>query len=510
MSKFPKGFLWGGATAANQCEGAYLEDGKGLSVADALTCGGHTLHTLDLSGIPDEIKKFYEKMRYITYLDTNGQQKSALPFKGSTYPKKGTITRFNDEIYPSNFGCKHYDHFKEDIAMFAEMGFKCYRMSIAWSRIYPLGDEKTPNELGLKHYDEVFDECKKYGIEPVVTMSHYEMPLNLVNKYNGFASKEVISFFEKYAKTILDRYHSKVKYWLTFNEINSVNHGSVINAGVFSNDKAIVENAIINQFIASAKVVNYAHLKYQDLKIGCMIGSSLAYPYSCNPDDNMQALNKNRNHEFYFADVMVRGFIPEYKYKELEKANIKLILSEDELKELKSGVVDFISFSYYASSVAVSDNKNMQKTSGNLKAYIKNPNLKVSQWGWQIDPTGLRFTLNQYYDRYHKPLFIAENGLGAIDKLENGKVFDQYRIDYFKEHIKAIKQAINEDGVDCLGYTPWGCIDLISCSTGQMSKRYGFIYVDSDDLGNGSFKRYKKDSFKWYQKVIESNGEDLD
>lgn len=509
MSKFPNGFLWGGATSANQCEGAYLDDGKGLSIADVLTCGGYTKHTIDMPTVDSEIRKYYEKMRYATYITENGEKKGALPFKSSTYPIKGELTRFDDEYYPSDTSIDHYHRFKEDIALFAQMGFKCYRMSIAWSRIFPTGEEEQPNELGLKHYDEVFDECLKYGIEPVVTMSHYEMPLALVKKYNGFSSKKVIDCFVRYAEVILDRYHNKVKYWMTFNEINSVVHGSLINAGTFSKDRNVVENATVNQFIASAKIVIYAHEKYPDLKMGCMISSSPTYPYSCKPIDNMENIFQQHK-EFYYSDVMVRGFIPEYKVKEFERDNIEIIISDEEKQVLKKGIVDYIAFSYYSSGIALcKDDSHHQITSGNLATYIKNPNLKVSQWGWQIDALGLRYTLNMYYDRYHKPLFIAENGVGAIDVLENGHIHDPYRIDYLREHILAVRDAILFDGVDCFGYTPWGCIDLVSCSTGQISKRYGFIYVDVDDLGKGTFKRYKKDSFYWYKSVIETNGENL-
>lgn len=509
MSKFPDDFLWGGATSANQCEGASHTDGKGISIADVMTCGGHSKYTVEIPNIPESHKAYIANMRTVTYRDGD-KEGACIAFKMDTYPNQGEPALLDDEYYPSHVAIDHYHHFKEDIALFAKMGFKCYRMSIAWTRIFPNGDEDTPNEAGLAFYDQVFDECIKHGIEPVVTMTHYEMPLALCLKHQGFVDRRVIQYFLKYAEVIFKRYANKVKYWLTFNEINSVVHSGYVNAGVFTNKKELIEIASYHQLLASAMVVDYAHKTYPQFQIGCMVGVSPSYPNSCKPEDNMESLKNNQERDFYYPDVMMRGYIPEYKQIQFEKNGIKLPIMDGDLELLKAGCCDFMAFSYYQTNVAAAKDETMERTCGNMGDFIFNPYLKKSEWGWQIDPLGLRYTLNLFYDRYHKPLFIAENGLGAKDELKDGKIHDPYRIDYLREHIKAIRDAITLDGVHVFGYTPWGCIDLISCSTGQISKRYGFIYVDADDLGNGTYQRYEKDSFYWYKKVIESNGEDLD
>ena len=510
MSKLSSDFLWGGAIAANQCEGAWDQDGKGVSTADVQTCGGLAKYTCEIPGIPDQYRSYMKSMRGVTY--TDGSTKSAcIAFKMNTYPDHGIPSIFEDEYYPNHNGIDFYHRYKEDIALLAEMGFKCFRLSIAWSRIYPTGEEALANEVGLKYYDDLFDTCHHYGIEPVVTISHYEMPLALSIKYNGFASRHVVDCYMRYVETIFDRYHAKVKYWLTFNEINSVVHSGFVNAGVFSNDPKLIEAASYHQFIASAKAVILAHEKYPNIQVGCMVGTSLAYPYSCKPEDCMESIKANHKRDLYYSDVLMRGYLPEYKLIELKQKGIELPILDGDLQLLQAGVCDFMAFSYYQTSLAMAKDEAMERTSGNMGTFIRNPYLSKSEWGWQIDPLGLRYTLNFYYDRYHKPLFIAENGLGAKDTLErDGTIHDPYRIEYLKAHIQAIKDAITMDGVNVFGYTPWGCIDLISCSTGQISKRYGFVYVDADDAGNGSYDRYRKDSFYWYKKVIQSNGEDLD
>ena len=507
--KFPENFLWGGATAANQCEGAYREDGKGISTNDVQTCGGHNKHKVEIPGLPEKYRKYMQNMRTLTYKDPSGNPGAAISFKASTYPDEGKPCILEDEYYPGHKAIDFYHHYKEDIALCAEMGFKCYRMSIAWTRIFPTGLEDEPNEKGLKFYDDVFDECLKYGIEPVVTMSHYEMPLELSIRYNGWSDRRTIDCFMKYAKVIFERYKNKVKYWMTFNEINSIVHGGFVNAGVFSKDERLLENASYYMMLASAMTVIYAHSNYPQFKVGCMISQHPVYAATCKPEDNMKALKQADLHDNYWSDVMLRGYIPEYKYKDLARKDIKLPILQGDMEILSEGTCDFIGISYYQTSTAAESEENMKKTSGNMTMTLENPYLKTSAWGWQIDPVGFRFCLNQLYDRYHKPIFVAENGLGAKDELINGCVKDEYRIEYFREHISEMEKAINYDGVDVIGYTPWGCIDLVSCSTGQISKRYGFIYVDADDLGNGTFERYRKDSFYWYKKVIESNGEIL-
>ncbi len=516
MSRFPENFLWGGATAANQCEGAFLEDGKGLSVSDVTTCGGLSKLGLkaEIPGLDPKYAKYYEKMRYVTYRDGD-RIGASIPFKANTYPDSGVPALLEGEYYPGAVAIDFYHRYKEDIALFAEMGFKCYRTSIAWTRIFPTGEEETPNEAGLRFYDAVFDECLKYGIEPVITLSHYEMPLTLCQKWNGWADRRTIDCFCKFATTVFERYKDKVKYWMTFNEINSIVHGGYSNAGVFSRDASLLEPASYHQMVASAMVVRYAHQHYPQFRMGCMISVDPAYPHTCKPEDNLEAVHANDHNIFYYGDVMIRGYIPGYKLKELERKGVKLPVREGDLELLKEGTVDFIGISYYQTSIAAAKDEALEKTGGNLSMRIANPYLQTSEWGWQLDPVGFRYTLNLLYDRYHKPIFVVENGLGAADTLvDDGKggktVHDDYRIAYLQKHIAALGDAIAIDGVDVMGYTPWGCIDLISCSTGQISKRYGFIYVDVQDDGTGSLERYKKDSFQWYKKVIASNGEDLE
>ena len=516
MSRFPENFLWGGATAANQCEGAFLEDGKGLSVSDVTTCGGLSRLGLkvEIPGLDPKYAKYFEKMRYVTYRDGDKIGVS-IPFKGSTYPQSGVPALLEGEYYPGAVAIDFYHRYKEDIALFAEMGFKCYRTSIAWTRIFPTGLEEVPNEAGLRFYDAVFDECLKYGIEPVITLSHYEMPLALCQKWNGWADRRTIDCFYKFATTVFARYKDKVKYWMTFNEINSIVHGGYVNAGVFSKDASLLECASYHQMVASAMVVKYAHRNYPQFQVGCMISADTFYPHTCKPEDNLEAVHTSNHNLFYYGDVMIRGYLPGYKLKELERKGIQLPIREGDLEVLKAGTVDFTGISYYQTSVAAARDESLEKTGGNLSMRIANPYLQTSEWGWQLDPVGFRYTLNLLSDRYHKPIFVVENGLGASDTLagdgKGGKtVHDSYRIAYLQKHITAMRDAIAIDGVDVMGYTPWGCIDLISCSTGQISKRYGFIYVDVQDDGTGTLDRYKKDSFQWYKKVIATNGENLE
>lgn len=474
---FPKTFLWGGATAANQFEGGWNQDGKGPSVSDAMT-----------NGSKDSPRKIVPEISFKYH-------------------------------YPSHHGSDFYHHWREDIALMKEMGFKVYRMSIAWSRIFPNGDDAEPNEAGLRFYDGVFDELRAAGIEPLVTLSHYEPPLNLAKKYNGFASRETIAFFARYCRTVFTRYKGKVKYWLTFNEINSgLMPGMMgfISQGVMPAADGSSENimqthlqALHHQFVASAKAVCIGHEIDPENKIGCMLAITTTYPYSCNPKDILLAQQQQQIANYYCGDVQVRGKYPAFAQRMWRNLGAKPEIADEDRDILSAGTVDFFSFSYYMSS-CVSCDPEKNTAAGNVFAGVKNPYLKSSEWGWQIDPDGLRYTLNELYGRYHIPLMVVENGLGALDQLEaDGSVHDSYRIDYLREHIRCMDQAITEDGVDLMGYTMWGCIDLVSASTGEMKKRYGFVYVDADDYGKGSYDRYKKDSFYWYKKVIASNGENL-
>lgn len=417
----------------------------------------------------------------------------------------------SDGLYPKRWGSDFYHRYKEDIALMAEMGFKTFRMSIAWSRIFPKGDEMEPNEEGLAFYDAVFDELNKYGIEPLVTLSHYEFPIHLVTEYGGWKNRKIIDFFVHYAETVLKRYKGKVNYWLTFNEINILGMTGYLSGGLLFEDGKLnlqeMYQAVHHQFVASSLATKIAHEVDPNNKVGMMLARMEAYPATCHPDDIMQSIHKDHENLFY-SDVQIRGKYPSYMKRFFKENNIELVFEEGDETILKDYPVDFMSFSYYMSSVTRHPNNQTdgQKTAGNLIMGESNPYLEASDWGWQIDPIGLRVTLNKLYDRYQVPLFIVENGLGALDKLEeDGSVHDSYRIDYLKKHIQQMHEAI-EDGVDLMGYTMWGCIDLISASTSEMSKRYGFVYVDADDQGNGSFNRYKKDSFYWFKEVIETQG----
>lgn len=466
--KMPNGFLWGGATAANQCEGGWNEDGKGPSTADIATVGS------------------IDKARVYT-------------------------SKIEDDLYyPNHEAVDFFHRYKEDIALMAEMGYKCYRMSIAWTRIFPTGLEEFPNEAGLQFYDNVFDELIKYGIEPIVTMCHYEMPLYLMENYNGWKSRKLVNLFEKYAKTILDRYNSKVKYWLTFNEINSAILSSIFSLGI--RDASIQETyqASHHQFLASAKAVKYAHDNYPGVKVGMMYGGIFSYPHTCKPEDVM-ACEKDMDRYLYFPNTMCRGYY-DRKAKSFWKNNgIKIDMNEEDEQILLDGKVDFIAFSYYMTMCSSASIEVKMNLVGSSIDGAENPYLSKTDWDLSIDPLGLRYALNILYDRYQLPLMIVENGLGAIDEIDNNmEIHDLYRIDYLKKHIIEMKKAVLEDGIPLLAYTTWGTTDIIAAGTGEMKKRYGQIYVDRDDEGNGTLNRYKKESFYWYKKVIESNGEYLE
>lgn len=488
---FPKEFLWGGATAANQYEGGYLDGGKGLACADTITDGD------------------MKTPRKIMIELENGERKFINRFEDVPANAKAVIDE--NTYYPSHVATDFYHHYKEDINLLGEMGVNSFRMSINWSRIFPNGDDETPNEEGLLFYDKVFDECHKNGIEPIVTINHFDLPLNLAIKYEGWLDRRTIGFFTKYCDTIFNRYKDKVKYWMTFNEINCIELGSYMAGGVIARDKQTTMQAAHHQFVASAKAVILGHKINPEFKIGCMLAYMLNYPYSCNPDDVFLAWQKSSSNYFY-TDVQCRGYYPSYKLKEFEREGINIKMEDGDKEILREGKVDYLAFSYYMSlTVSANPEDGTKKSSGNLMGGIKNPYLEESDWGWAIDPTGMRVALNYLYDRYQIPLFIVENGLGAFDKVEeDGSINDDYRIDYLRKHIKAMDDAINVDGVDLMGYTPWGCIDLVSASTGEMAKRYGFIYVDKYDDGTGNYSRKEKKSFNWYKKVIASNGTDLD
>lgn len=489
--KFPKDFLWGGATAANQYEGGYNEGNKGLSTADVVTAGSHT------------------EPRLITWVNptTNETGVTGIGFgKSMEFPSGAIPALVDGYYYPSHVATDFYHHFKEDIALMAEMGFKTFRLSMNWARIFPNGDDEDANEEGLKFYDEVFDECKKYGIEPLVTLSHYETPLNLAIKYGGWKNRKLIGFFEKYARTVFKRYLGKVKYYLTFNEINMIDMIGFFGGGLLENTKQAKAQGAHNQFVASALAVKAAH-EIGDIKVGQMLAYQPMYAMTCDSKDQLDVMIRQHN-TLWFADVQTGGAYPAYKLKEYEREGIVLEDEPSDYEYIKNYSADFLSFSCYGSSTFTTHKA--EGGSGNFVMGVKNPYLQTNAWGWATDPDCLRIALNTLYDRYHKPLWIVENGIGWNDiKEEDGSVHDTYRIDYLRENIKSMCDAINLDGVELMGYTMWGCIDLVSAGTGEMKKRYGFVYVDRDDQGNGTLTRSRKDSFYWYKKVIASDGEDL-
>ena len=459
---FPKNFLWGGAVAANQVEGAYQDDGKGWDIQDIMPHG--------VKGAPTE-----------------------------------EPTPDNLKLIAIDF----YHRYKDDLKLFAEMGFKVFRTSIAWSRIFPNGDDDQPNEAGLKFYDELFDECHRLGIEPLVTISHYETPLNLAKKYDGWVSRDLIGFYEKYVRTIFNRYKDKVKLWLTFNEVNSVLHWPLTSGGILTPleklSKQDLYQACHHELVASALATKICHEIIPDAKVGCMILAMPTYPLTPNPDDIIKVMHADHFNDF-FGDMHCRGIYPGYMKRYFRENGIEIKSTPEDLELMKNNTVDFVSFSYY---VSVAESAKVERGAGSMMAGVDNPYLKKSDWGWAIDPQGLRFILNKFWDRWQKPLFIVENGLGAKDQLIEvdgvKTVDDDYRINFLRDHLIQVGEAI-EDGVPVMGYTTWGCIDCVSASTAEMSKRYGFIYVDRNDDGSGTLERYKKKSFGWYKKVIASNG----
>ncbi len=485
---FPENFLWGGAIASNQIDGFWDADGRGDTIADHYALGNSA-----------HIRKFVEEL--------------------------------DDSYFPNHNGCKFYEYYKEDIKLLSQLGIKVFRFSISWTRIFPEGDYECPNQKGIDFYRNLISELKNNGIEPLITISHYEVPMYLAKKIDGWYSREMIDYYLKLCKVLFKEFKDDVKYWLTFNEINATiipNHGTFCSGMLSVNNRDLgggsldysdlskeqIEDlrkqyqCLHHMFVASAKAVKMAKSINKDFKIGCMIGGTCQYPFTCDPNDILLS-EKSRQQNFWFAsDVQIRGSYPSYMNRILKEYAIDIKMEEDDATELKEGVVDFYSFSYYSTG-CVTMQKDTKETAANLAFGVENPYLNTSDWGWQIDPTGLRYFLNIIYDRYQKPIMIVENGLGAVDSLtEDKKIHDPYRIEYLRQHIVAMEQSIH-DGVDLVGYTPWGIIDLISLSTGEIKKRYGMIYVDVDDHGNGTYNRYKKDSFYWYQEVISSNGKKL-
>ncbi|WP_310597365.1 6-phospho-beta-glucosidase [Aeromonas aquatica] len=473
LARFPRDFLWGGALAANQAEGGYREGGKGLTTVDMIPHGANRMAV-----------KLGQEPRF---------------------------TLRDDEYYPSHDAIDFYHRYKEDIALMAEMGFTVFRTSIAWARLYPKGDEQAPSAEGIAFYRALFEECRKYGIEPLVTLCHFDVPMHLVVEYGSWRNRKMVAFFTRYARTCFEQFDGLVKYWLTFNEINILLHSPFSGAGLVfeagEDQEQVKYQAAHHELIASALATRIAHEVNPHNQVGCMLAGGNFYPHSCKPDDVWAALQKEREN-LLFIDVQARGAYPAYATSLFREKGVTL-LKEPGDDEILRNTVDFVSFSYYASRCASADMNAGNTSAANVVKSLRNPHIKVSEWGWGIDPLGLRITMNTLYDRYQKPLFLVENGLGAMDEINaDGEIEDDYRIDYLRAHISAMGDAI-DDGVPLLGYTSWGCIDLVAASTGEMSKRYGFVYVDRDDAGKGTLARRRKKSFWWYKKVIASHGEDL-
>lgn len=487
MTGFPKNFLWGGASSAAQYEGGYQNGGKGLNTNDFALAGSN------------------DKLRMVTYKNSRTGEIGETPYMFPTFPEGCIPDIIENNYYPSHQATDFYHHHKENIALMAEMGFKVFRLSILWSRIFPNGDDAIPNEEGLKFYDNVIDELIQSGIEPLITLSHYETPIHLAIKYNGWADRSLIDFYEKYAETIIKRYKGKVKYYLTFNEINNMEWCGYICGGLLDNTPQARAQAAHNMFVASAKVVKLAHEISDEIMVGQMVAYQPLYTATCDPKDQIMKLEQYRDTTFY-TDVQSGGFYPNHRLKKYEREGIILDDTKEDYELIKHFSADFISFSCY-SSVTITTHE-AEKGAANLALNAtKNPYLERNAWGWEVDPDVLRIALNELYDRYHKPLFIVENGLGWAEYLnENNSVNDTYRIDYIKKSIQSMKEAIVLDGIPLMGYCYWGPIDLVSFGTGEMKKRYGFIYVDCDDEGNGTMKLYKKASFDWYKQMISANG----
>lgn len=474
--RFRDDFLWGGATAANQCEGAFDADGKGLSTADIQP---------------------YSK----------GANRKELNFNRVTKKKFIHFMETEELFYPKRQGVRFFERYEEYFDLLEEMGFTCFRMSIAWTRIFPNGDEENPNEKGLEHYEKVFRSLKRRGITPIVTMAHYEMPLHLVTEYGGWENRKLIDLFYKYCKVVLDRYHDLVKYWIVINQINLIQYESFGSLGIFySEDKNFMQQefqGIHHQFVAFGMVKEYAKKQYPELKIGTMLADCILSPFSCKPEDVELAFRRNRM-QYFFGDVQIRGYYPQFALNYFAENGVELNILEGDTEVIADNTADFLCVSYYY-SYCVDAEKNGMKADDTSK----NPYLKENEWGWTINPSGLYVTISQYWDRYHIPIMIGENGFGFEDKLIDGRVHDGYRIDYLKEHILALRRAVY-DGVDVFAYCSWAPFDIVSAGTAEMSKRYGYIYVDYDDFGNGSGELYRKDSFYWYQEVIAQNGNNLE
>lgn len=480
----PKGFRWGGAVAANQIEGAWREGGRGAAVSDVATYK------------PDADPKDYAIHHKITIASITA-----------------ALADDDEQLFPKRRGIDFYHRYPDDLALFAEMGFTTLRVSISWTRLYPTGEELEPLAEGVAYYKALFTEMRRLNIEPLVTLSHYDPPMALALKHNGWVERRMIGLFERFARTCFTEFGELVNMWLTFNEIDGIirhpfTSGGIIDETVEGSLEQACYSALHHQFVAAASVTKILRDISPGAQMGCMLTMLVTYPNTCRPEDVAATQAKERL-LYLCTDVQAGGGYPRLALRALELRGVSIPFGDGDTELLAENPVDFISFSYY-NSMTESVRPDAERTPGNTVLGVKNPFLDSSEWGWQIDPVGLRIALIDLYDRYGKPLFIVENGLGMRDALtDDEKIHDPYRIDYFRAHFEQMIQAVDE-GVDLMGYVSWAPIDLISASSSQISKRYGFIYVDQDDLGQGSGDRYRKDSFFWYQKVIASNGADLE
>ncbi|MBR4444764.1 MAG: family 1 glycosylhydrolase [Solobacterium sp.] len=488
MAHFPENFLWGGAVAANQWEGGWNLGGRGPAMTDVTTGGS------------------VKERRKITYIDKDGNHCTL--DRHEKLPGGAKYAVLPEYHYPNHEAVDGYHHYKEDIALFGEMGFKQFRMSISWSRLYPTGLENEPNKEGVEFYRDMFKEMHKHGIEPLVTIWHFDTPLYLEEHCGGWLNRETIDHFVRYATTCFREYKGLVHNWLTFNEINNTMPDPIFHGNL--SDEAFSEACqhLHYQFVASAKAVQIGHAIDPTNQIGCMICGICYYPGTCDPADILENRHRWEEKIFYCGDVQCKGYYPTFAERIWKEHNVDLDITEEDLEDLARGTVDMYTFSYYMSQ-NVTTHKDVEIVGGNMSAGAKNPYLEYSDWGWSTDPSGLDYYLEMIYDRYELPIMVVENGLGAYDTVEeDGSIHDPFRIDYYRKHIQAMDKALAA-GVDLIGYTTWGCIDVVSAGTGEMRKRYGFIYVDMDDEGKGTMARSRKDSFYWYKKVIASNGNDL-
>ncbi|NFA42381.1 glycoside hydrolase family 1 protein [Clostridium botulinum] len=462
---FPENFLWGGSTSAYQVEGAWNEDGKGLSVIDMCD---HPEGTADFKIASD-----------------------------------------------------HYHRFKEDVKLFSEMGLKAYRFSIAWTRIIPQGTGEV-NEKGIKFYNDLIDELNKYNIEPIVTMFHFDLPYTLEEK-GGWSNRDTIDAFSKYAKVLFERFGSKVKYWLTINEQNTmILHPGAI--GIPKGGKLPSKKELYQQnhhmLLAQAKVMNLCHEMCPNGKIGPALNTTAMYGETCNPLDAIAAHNWETIRCWSFLDMAVRGKYNKLAWSYLMDRGLEPIIEDGDMDIMKNAKPDFIAINYYSTAtIAASkgDASDISARAGDQQIMLgeqgvyraaENPYVDKTKYGWVVDPIGLRMTLRKVSERYDLPILITENGIGAPDKLEkNETINDDYRIDYIRKHLEQLKLAIN-DGVEVMGYCPWSAIDVVSTHQGY-GKRYGFIYVNRDEFDLKDLRRIKKKSFNWYKNVINTNGEEL-